>query len=171
MLLCIQPHNITLGRKAATTAELTRTMAHDTVYAIAVPPLSAKEALNSIFCYDEASRQMPRSRANASHTRHRVQSLTLTRCATVSSLSSYSLDSPQNISPVSENSLVELEDNSKFLAQLLPCSFCNKQGASFPKCGKCDKAWCSRTCRLKGSTQHPCVQERLKGLQSVPSGK
>ena len=166
---CIRPHNITLGpRKVAAAAELTSAMARarDTVYPMAVSPTSARDSLSSIFCDDEASRQSPRSRSKASHARVPINSTRLTRSWSTSSTSTCSLDSPlTTVQP--ENALVEFENKSKFFEQVLTCSFCNKQGPNFPKCGKCDKAWCSRDCRLKGSMQHACTQQRLKGLKLV----
>jgi hypothetical protein len=163
---CIHPRNITLGlRKVAAAAELTRAMAPDSVCAMAVSPTSARDSLSSIFCDDEASRQAPRSRSQASHARVPINSTRLTRSwSTSSSTSTCSLDSPLK---KAENALVEFENKSKFFEQVLFCSFCNKQGPNFPKCGKCDKAWCSRDCRLKGSMQHACTQQRLKGLKPV----
>lgn len=162
---CIHPHNITLGpRKVAAAAELTRAMARDTVYAMAVSPTSARDSLSSIFCDDEASRQAPRSRSKASHARVPINSARLTRSWSTSSTSTCSLESPLT---QPENALVEFENQSKFFEQVLSCSFCNKLGPNFPKCGKCDKAWCSRDCRLKGSMQHACTQQRLKGLEPV----
>ncbi len=159
---CIHPHNITLGpRKVAAAVELTRDMAHDTVYAMAVSPTSAKASLSSIFCDDEASRQAPRSRSKASHGRVRMNS--------IASSTSSTLDSPLKTPNLSENALVEFENRSKFFEQMLVCSFCSKQGPNFPKCGKCDKAWCSRDCRLRGSMQHTCAQKRPKGRNPVLS--
>ncbi|TFK27740.1 hypothetical protein FA15DRAFT_666212 [Coprinopsis marcescibilis] len=52
--------------------------------------------------------------------------------------------------------LARMERSSKFCAQKMECSTCRKPGRDFPKCGKCQKMWCSRECRLVGGKRHVC---------------
>jgi hypothetical protein len=153
------------------TTELTRSTAHDLVSAVVTPTTSAKDFLINIFCYDEAPHQAPHYRAENAHAHVRVNSLTR-YTTTMSRTSTYSLCSdpsatislPEPRSGIMpESPLVELESQSKLIGPELSCSCCGKKGASFPKCGRCDKAWCSRNCRLKGRSTHDCIQQKLKG--------
>ncbi|OBZ68791.1 hypothetical protein A0H81_11360 [Grifola frondosa] len=55
-------------------------------------------------------------------------------------------------------SLADLEDASRFRVQAV-CVTCKKTGANFPSCAKCGEMWCSRDCRLQGSSsgrRHMC---------------
>lgn len=52
--------------------------------------------------------------------------------------------------------LARLEQTSRFRAQLMQCTTCQKEGSDFPRCPKCGNSWCSRSCRLVGGKRHVC---------------
>ncbi|KZT12044.1 uncharacterized protein LAESUDRAFT_710544 [Laetiporus sulphureus 93-53] len=54
-------------------------------------------------------------------------------------------------------SLESLEDTSKFCVQA-HCAACKRVGSNFPCCPRCGEMWCSRECRLQGSSgkRHVC---------------
>ncbi|KAF5314075.1 hypothetical protein D9611_006927 [Ephemerocybe angulata] len=52
--------------------------------------------------------------------------------------------------------LARVERSSKFCAGKMVCATCSKPGRDYPACGKCQKMWCSRECRLQGGKRHIC---------------
>ncbi|KAJ3544994.1 hypothetical protein NMY22_g2594 [Coprinellus aureogranulatus] len=52
--------------------------------------------------------------------------------------------------------LARAERSSKFCKGVKVCATCSKTGRDFPACGKCNKMWCSRECRLAGGKRHVC---------------
>lgn len=53
--------------------------------------------------------------------------------------------------------LADLEQASRFRVHAV-CTTCRKTGSNFPSCSRCGETWCSRNCRLKGSSgaRHTC---------------
>lgn len=158
----IKSHYITLDPRKTATTELTRGPIHDIGYVAAIPTTSAMAFLSSIYCSDELLHH-PGAQDGirvGSLIRSPTSSSRTSSCSTIER-SPMSYSGPKSDS-VHKNLLIEFEEQSKFLCQTLLCSSCGKSGANFPKCGKCEKAWCSRDCRLKAKSTHECARQKFR---------
>ncbi|PFH53981.1 hypothetical protein AMATHDRAFT_45016 [Amanita thiersii Skay4041] len=163
-----EQHGITFDLRKTTTTGLTKTTLSDVPYA-SVPVESAKFTLENVFRDNHSScdildTRKPTSIAEADYEHvhtgitSAIQNPSMQLTRTISSPYP-GFSSPTEIKPEStlKNDLIEIEGTSRFMKQQFFCSTCNKSGVNFPKCGKCDKAWCSRECRLKTGKRHICL--------------